>query len=163
MSGSFRSESSSPGRAISYSWRAIFRGCIMQGRKTAKGPKNRIEHRSHHHHQIWRGFLGVVSCLCFCRGARPHLRTRAPLSQFSVHLLFLVRFCGPFPGYFLPFSAQIPIRIPDFPIGKPGLVDPDFRPGGIPVVLDISPLDSAISISVITGLRCVRFLHVVDA
>ena len=49
LSGSFRSESSSPGRAMSYSWRAIFRGCIMQGRKTAKGPKNRTEHRSHHH------------------------------------------------------------------------------------------------------------------
>ena len=50
LSASFRSESSSPGRAISYPWRAIFRGCIMQGRKTAKGPKNRIENRSHHHH-----------------------------------------------------------------------------------------------------------------
>ena len=49
--------------------------------------------------------------------------------------IILVRFCGQFPGYFLPFSAQIPIRIPDFPIGKPGLVDPDFRPGGIPRVL----------------------------
>jgi hypothetical protein len=46
-----------------------------------------------------------------------------------------MRFCGPFPGCFLPFSAQIPIRIPDFPTGKPGLVDPDFRPGGIPLVL----------------------------
>jgi hypothetical protein len=50
LSASFRTESSSPGRAISYSWRAIFRGCIMQGRKTAKGSKNRIENRSHHHH-----------------------------------------------------------------------------------------------------------------
>ena len=49
LSDSFRSESSSPGRAISYSWRAIFRGCIMQRRKTAKGSKNRIEHISHHH------------------------------------------------------------------------------------------------------------------
>jgi hypothetical protein len=48
---SFRSESSSPGRAISYPWRRTFRGCIMQGRKTAKGTKNRIENRSHHHHQ----------------------------------------------------------------------------------------------------------------
>jgi hypothetical protein len=42
LSGPFRSESSSPGRAISYSWRAAFGGCITQGRKTAKGPKNRI-------------------------------------------------------------------------------------------------------------------------
>ena len=50
LSDSFRSESSSPGRAISYSWRAIFRRCIMQGRKTAKGSKDRIEYRSHHHH-----------------------------------------------------------------------------------------------------------------
>ena len=49
LSVSFRSESSSPGRAISYLWRAIFRGCIMQGRKTAKGSKNRIENRLHHH------------------------------------------------------------------------------------------------------------------
>jgi hypothetical protein len=49
LSASFRSESSSRGRAISYPWRAIFRGCIMQGRKTAKGSKNRIENRSHHH------------------------------------------------------------------------------------------------------------------
>jgi hypothetical protein len=49
LSASFRSESSSPGRAISYPWRAIFRGCIMQGRKTAKESKNRIENRSHHH------------------------------------------------------------------------------------------------------------------
>jgi hypothetical protein len=32
-----------PKRAISYPWRAISRGCIMQGRKTAKGSKNRIE------------------------------------------------------------------------------------------------------------------------
>ena len=48
LSDSFRSESSSPGRVISYSWRAIFRGCVMQGRKTAKVSKNRIEHRSHH-------------------------------------------------------------------------------------------------------------------
>ena len=47
LSDSFRSESSSPGRAISYYWRAIFRGCFMQGRKTAKGSKNRIENRSH--------------------------------------------------------------------------------------------------------------------
>jgi hypothetical protein len=46
---SFRLESSSPGRAISYSRREIFRGCFRQGRKTAKGPKNRIEYRSHHH------------------------------------------------------------------------------------------------------------------
>jgi hypothetical protein len=50
LSDSFRSESSSPGRAISYSWRATFRGCIMQGRKSAKGSNNSIEHRSHHHH-----------------------------------------------------------------------------------------------------------------
>jgi hypothetical protein len=50
LSDSFRSESSSPGRAISYSWRAASRGCSMQGRKTAKGPKGRIEYRSHHHH-----------------------------------------------------------------------------------------------------------------
>jgi hypothetical protein len=42
---------SSPGGAISYPWHAIFRGCIMQVRKTAKGSKNRIENRSHHHHQ----------------------------------------------------------------------------------------------------------------
>ena len=48
LSDSFRSESSSHGRAISYSWRAMFRGCIMQGRKTAKGSKDRIEHISHH-------------------------------------------------------------------------------------------------------------------
>jgi hypothetical protein len=34
LSAPFRSESSSPGRAISYPWRAIFRGCTMQGRKT---------------------------------------------------------------------------------------------------------------------------------
>jgi hypothetical protein len=25
-------------------WRATFRGCVMQGRKTAKGSKGRIEH-----------------------------------------------------------------------------------------------------------------------
>jgi hypothetical protein len=37
LSDSFRSESSSPGRAISYSWRAAFRECFMQGRKSAKG------------------------------------------------------------------------------------------------------------------------------
>jgi hypothetical protein len=42
--------SSSPGKAISYPWRAIFRGCVMQGRKTAKGSKSRIENRSHHLH-----------------------------------------------------------------------------------------------------------------
>jgi hypothetical protein len=47
----FRSESSSPGRAISYPWRAIFRGCIIQGWKTAKGSKNRIENRLHYHHR----------------------------------------------------------------------------------------------------------------
>jgi hypothetical protein len=41
----------SPGRAISYPWRAIFRGCTMQGRTTAKGSKNRIVNSSHHHHQ----------------------------------------------------------------------------------------------------------------
>ena len=52
LSVSFRSESSSPGRAISYFWRAIFRGCITQGRKTAKGSKSRIGHRSHHHHHL---------------------------------------------------------------------------------------------------------------
>jgi hypothetical protein len=46
----FRSESSIPGRAIYYSWRAASCGCIMKGWKTAKGPKNRIENRSHHHH-----------------------------------------------------------------------------------------------------------------
>ena len=50
MSDSFRSESSSPGRAIFYSWRAIFREYIMQGRKTARRSKDRIEHRSHHYH-----------------------------------------------------------------------------------------------------------------
>ena len=50
LSDSFCPESSSLGRAISYFWRAFFRGCVMQGRKTAKGSKNRIEHRSHHHH-----------------------------------------------------------------------------------------------------------------
>jgi hypothetical protein len=49
LSASFRSESSSPDREISYSWSAFFRGCIMQGRKTAKGSKNRIENISHHH------------------------------------------------------------------------------------------------------------------
>jgi hypothetical protein len=53
LSASFRSELSSPGRAISYPWRAIFRGCIMQGRKTAKGSKNRIENRSHHHQWVF--------------------------------------------------------------------------------------------------------------
>jgi hypothetical protein len=38
LSALFRSESSSPGpgRAISYSWRATFRGCITQGRKKTK-------------------------------------------------------------------------------------------------------------------------------
>ena len=51
LSASFRSESSSPGRAISYSWRATFRGCIMQGRKTANESKNRIENRPHYYHQ----------------------------------------------------------------------------------------------------------------
>jgi hypothetical protein len=50
LSASFRPESSSPGRAISYPWRAIFRGCIVQGRKTAKESKNRIENRSHHYY-----------------------------------------------------------------------------------------------------------------
>ena len=39
---------------------------------------------------------------------------------------------GGFPGCFLFWVTLIPIRIPDFPIG---LVDPDFRPGGIPGVL----------------------------
>ena len=59
LSDSFRSESSSPGRAISYSWRAIFRGCIMQGRKTAKGSKDRTEQRSHHLHCLeWTGSGG---------------------------------------------------------------------------------------------------------
>jgi hypothetical protein len=43
LNASFRSESSSPGRAISYSWREAFRGCFTQGRKTAKGSKDRIE------------------------------------------------------------------------------------------------------------------------
>ena len=70
MSGSFRSESRSPGRAISYSWRAIFRGCIIQGRKTAKGSKNRIEHRSHHHISMRRWANEppqlIQPALCFC-------------------------------------------------------------------------------------------------
>jgi hypothetical protein len=49
-SSSSSSMHSSPGRAISYPRRAIFRGCVIQGRKTAKWSKNRIENRSHHHH-----------------------------------------------------------------------------------------------------------------
>ena len=59
LSDSFRSESSSPGGAISYSWRAILRECIMQEWKTAKGSKNRIEHRSHHHQCVNKCGLSI--------------------------------------------------------------------------------------------------------
>jgi hypothetical protein len=37
LSASFRSESSSPGRVISYPWRETVRGCIIQGRKPQRG------------------------------------------------------------------------------------------------------------------------------
>jgi hypothetical protein len=69
LSASFRSESSSPGRAISYLWRAIFHGCIMQGRKTAKGSKNRIENRSHHHRT--QSFLLEILPLGQSRAGKP--------------------------------------------------------------------------------------------
>jgi hypothetical protein len=36
-----------------------FRGCVMQGRKTAKGSKNRIEHISHHFHQVRKTVTGL--------------------------------------------------------------------------------------------------------
>jgi hypothetical protein len=57
-----------------------FRGCIMQGRKTAKGSKNRIENRSHHHQS--RCIMYASSVLCFlvltCRLCMyPH--TRGPV------------------------------------------------------------------------------------
>jgi hypothetical protein len=44
------SESRSPGRAISYSWRAPFLWMHSTGAENRKGAKNRIENRSHHHH-----------------------------------------------------------------------------------------------------------------
>ena len=70
LSDSFRSESSSPGRAISYSWRATFRGCIMQGRKTAKGSKNRIPKNLNIDHRITSSSMGPQNNLSAAIAAR---------------------------------------------------------------------------------------------
>jgi hypothetical protein len=58
-----------PEGGLGSSWlkRAIFRGCNMQGWKTAKGSKGRIENRSHHH------IILILFLILFNTGARPRL------------------------------------------------------------------------------------------
>jgi hypothetical protein len=92
LSALFRSESSSPDRAISYPWRAIFRGCIMQGRKTAKGSKNRLKID---HIIIIACFSGPWMLRAFVRG-RAHALGMRPVVYYSTQVSVLVMpFCAP--------------------------------------------------------------------
>jgi hypothetical protein len=69
-------------RRFVYSWRAAFRGCIIQGQKTATGSKNRIENRSQLEHAPpsgWHAKIGHIT-------SHHHIRIyRVALCQAMVH------------------------------------------------------------------------------